>query len=1120
MTVENNQNLYLQALQNPYISIYDVDVTDYTYDALYLAPFLNYVPKKGFVEELLKMFINHSIYSQYHGAIQEFLSQDTLSNRFHKDKVNESTNTASIDYQIRRKGEPRWIRLIVSVVSFHEDGNIHHVLVMLQDITEDKNDAAYDQLTTVYNRDHGVKLINHILSSHHGKGRFIIIDIDFFKQVNDRLGHQKGDEVLINCSKYLKQSFNEHAILLRLGGDEFVVFEQIEDDKMVENLENICHGMKITYEKNNRHVQVSGSFGVVDFTSKYHSFDELYAKADKALYLSKQKGRNIVTYYNEEVELQDKYDRVVLRLEKAIRNQHIEVYYQPIVRSINGNLSDVEALVRWHDPELGIIPPDRFINALEEQRMIHILDLHVIRTVCKDIRDIMDHKNIAVPVSVNLSRNDFIACDIFEEIEKIVKEYDIPRALLNIEITESVFMENASLIYRDMLRFQKVGYQVWMDDFGSGFSSLNMLKEYPFDLIKLDIEFLRNFDERSKTMITSIVTMAKRLGVRVLIEGVETKEQFEFVKSIGIERAQGYYFNQPLPLQKLNQWISDNNIKAESTGWKVFYDKLGYIDFTTDKTLALLEFDGAYCNYLFVNSHYLDVCRSTNIQNIETIFDKENAGISPINQLLIKYYDALEERKNFRDFEYYILGQVIRIHADILFKYHGKSLVQVEITNLTQSKPKPEDEREIESIFRMMFSSFDATIVENLKTNTVKSLYTEINRNPELDQVDGMTIQEFEEFTRDHLIHYDDRKFYDEWISEENKQKNIYETTKKFDVKFFRTKVPNGDYVWKTHQITYAPIEDLVTYTTRQVPVLDDPILNQVFFERLNQSYDERRATFVNNIMNSQSIHMFWKDKDRKFVGANRSFLDTYGFKDESEIIGKTDEDMGWHIDDEPFRNEELAILKEGRISINKPGKCIIKGVSYNILATKEPIYQNGEIIGLFGYFNIVNDLTLFNTTTNIEVFDQEMHMLTAKGMLNIILDYLDSLKRQNEQFAVIHITCPHYEYLNDLYGSEVSNQLLKIYAEKINEIIGKRGNCARLYASHFMIVSKYEKQEDINHITAKLNTEISSIHSINGFPVTLQPTIVTKFSETTKDLKDLIDIPFAMDEVIESTNS
>jgi EAL domain-containing protein (putative c-di-GMP-specific phosphodiesterase class I) len=179
---------------------------------------------------------------------------------------------------------------------------------------------------------------------------------------------------------------------------------------------------------------------------------------------------------------------------------------------------------------------------LENYQLIHKLDSYIIKEVCKIYRFNIDNKIEMIPVSFNLSKLDFILTDIEKVIDDLVTEYKVPHDMLNIEITESMFVENASLIGCTIDRFHSKGYKVWMDDFGSGYSSLNILKDYNFDELKIDMAFLSNFSEKSKKILKSIVLMAKEIGIKTLAEGVETKEEFEFLRDIGCEKIQGYYF--------------------------------------------------------------------------------------------------------------------------------------------------------------------------------------------------------------------------------------------------------------------------------------------------------------------------------------------------------------------------------------------------------------------------------------------------------------------------------------------------------------------------------------------------------------------------------------------------
>ena len=210
--------------------------------------------------------------------------------------------------------------------------------------------------------------------------------------------------------------------------------------------------------------------------------------------------------------------------ETALARGYIQPFYQPVIRTISGQLCSFEALARWIDPVYGVIRPDEFIPVLEEHKLVHLLDSHIIREVCRRIRRSVESEETPIPVSVNLSRLDFMLCDAFAIVDRHVRDFQIAHDFLYIEITESVMGETEGLMHTVVDRFHAAGYQVWMDDFGSGFSSLNMLKDYTFDEIKLDMCFLRSFDERSRRIMTAFIQMAKDIGIHTLTEGVETEE--------------------------------------------------------------------------------------------------------------------------------------------------------------------------------------------------------------------------------------------------------------------------------------------------------------------------------------------------------------------------------------------------------------------------------------------------------------------------------------------------------------------------------------------------------------------------------------------------------------------
>ncbi len=253
-----------------------------------------------------------------------------------------------------------------------------------------------------------------------------------------------------------------------------------------------------------------------------------------------------------ELELQQ---HILDTLNSAMSNGYITVLYQPIVRLSTGKICGAEALARWNDPEKGIIPPNEFIPTLENYREIHKLDIYAVKKVCDDYRLRNEAGLPVVPLSVNLSRLDFELCDIIREIESAVTVSKIPRNMMNIELTESINDEDMTVLNLGIERFRAMGYEIWMDDFGSGYSSLNVLKDYNFDTIKFDMKFLNGFDirksEKAKYIISSNLQMARLMGMQALAEGVETAGQLEYLRSIGFDKAQGYYFGRPMKLDEL-----------------------------------------------------------------------------------------------------------------------------------------------------------------------------------------------------------------------------------------------------------------------------------------------------------------------------------------------------------------------------------------------------------------------------------------------------------------------------------------------------------------------------------------------------------------------------------------
>ena len=252
-------------------------------------------------------------------------------------------------------------------------------------------------------------------------------------------------------------------------------------------------------------------------------------------------------------------ERYILEhFEEALEKGHIEAHYQPIYRALTGKICAVEALARWNDPELGMLSPMEFIGALEKHRLIYRLDLAILRRACACYRRLQGTDGPIHSFSVNFSRLDFEEPGLYDDVVAVLAEYQVPHEAIKIEITESVMLENWERFKALFDAFHAAGFSVWIDDFGSGYSSLNVLQEYNFDLLKIDMQFLKDSERNMKanTIIKNIISMSEELGIDTLTEGVETAKQFEKLYAMGCRLYQGYYFSKPVPLEDFEkQWF-------------------------------------------------------------------------------------------------------------------------------------------------------------------------------------------------------------------------------------------------------------------------------------------------------------------------------------------------------------------------------------------------------------------------------------------------------------------------------------------------------------------------------------------------------------------------------------
>lgn len=470
----------------------------------------------------------------------------------------------------RKSGEvyPEW--MTISTVR-DADNNITNYVAVFSDITNIKRSqsqldhmAHHDPLTDLPNRtlfdDRLSQAINRA-RRHDSSIAILFIDLDRFKNVNDTLGHPVGDVLLQDVAKRLLGLLREQDTVARLGGDEFIILiEDMDKPDVAEAVASkVIDAIAHPFTFKSQELYIGASIGISIFPDDGDNAETLIKYADAAMYRAKEQGRNTYQFYTQEL-TKSTLERLELEaaLRRALERNELELYYQPQIDLSSGAIIGAEALLRWHHPELGMVPPDKFIPLAEENGLIVEIGHWVLQTACKQAvawsRQLPDFKRIAVNLSgVQVQRG-----DIVDKVQQILEQSGLQPNMLELEITESVLMHHPEIATQTLGGLRELGVELAIDDFGTGYSSLSYLKRFPIQLIKIDRAFVMDIpNDANDTAITrAVIALGKSLQLKVIAEGVETKEQEAFLIDEGCDIGQGYYYSRPLPLVAVNQLMA------------------------------------------------------------------------------------------------------------------------------------------------------------------------------------------------------------------------------------------------------------------------------------------------------------------------------------------------------------------------------------------------------------------------------------------------------------------------------------------------------------------------------------------------------------------------------------
>ena len=947
----------------------------------------------------------------------------------------------------------------------------------------------------------------------------VYFDITHFREYNRLNGTHRGDRCLKKIAESIRKAYPEE-LAGHLTADQFVAF--LPEKGLEKKLASICDEVNRFIDDNGIQIKAGICRNVEQVTE--NGIRHAFVLAKMACESIKQDGSRFVAVYDSSLgELNNRKMYILRNFNEALQNHYIKLYLQPVVRTLTGSLCGFEALARWEDPAMGMIPPGVFIPVLEEFNLIGRLDRYMLERVLGLLRDRMDNGLQMIPVSVNLSGRDFDAEDFFYSINKIVDRYHVPHSVLHFEITERVMVHNRNGLVSIIDQFQKAGYQIWMDDFGSEYSSLNSLHYYHFDEIKIDMGFFSHFDDRSRQIITSVVVMAKMLGVRTLAEGVETEDQIAFLKKIGCGRIQGFCYGKPMSYENCLAYIHENNLNIESQEENSLFDSVESVNVISDLPIALFMFEGQEITFLLENDAYHRERRSTGAQNLYqgkvNLYDLDFPFRGRFFSIFTKAFTTRREENMF----YVDNGQYLKASVRWISGGEQKWIGEIRLYNIS-SKSEIQNEKVLDNFLRNMFHVYDGLYVLDRGKNEVRVLQC-VHPREYIGESFQMIMPSFRNFALEY-IHPDDQKRFMEFIRPENLESETIRAGGRGVSEIVRVRREDGMYRWtifealvidksRTKNILLCEREDIWERKRDRKALLPEFCRSFGVETSGSRTGEQPEKVLFDKLLGFSPYPFFWKDRNGRILGSSAALCKMAGIPDARSLIGKTEEELGWLLDPSTLKNTECKVLGEGESQALTTEQVLADGHFQKISITWTPYYQGNELAGALGMLGS-DDGFERKEADRLGLTDPETGLQSFRGAIESGLLYFNQYRLKKTDYVGLLIDVAAFSSVQtEFQGS--AGTVLKEIVQALREVLVPGWTIARIGTGRFLCFSRREREMDIAGLTSKLALKFREIWIKQGIHTDPQMTAASVFGSETKSLDDLLQLLFRRLSSVES---